>query len=175
MTVTADPDMILLGRVSGLFGVKGWIKVYSDTEPRDNILNYSPWYLQRQGAWQPCEVIAGRVHGKGIVAQLANCPDRDAAAELVGSTIAIRREQLPATAKDEYYWSDLRGLTVITTQGVELGRVVNLMETGANDVLVVRETGEHGRERLIPFIRQQVVQAVDLEKGQLTVDWDPEF
>jgi 16S rRNA processing protein RimM len=175
MTVTADTDMILLGRVSGLFGVKGWIKVYSDTEPRDNILNYSPWYLQRQGGWQPYEVIAGRAHGKGIVAQLANCPDRDAAAELVGSTIAIRREQLPVTAEDEYYWSDLRGLTVITTQGVELGRVVNLMETGANDVLVVRERGEHGRERLIPFIRQQVVKAVDLEKGQLTVDWDPEF
>ena len=83
MTATADPDMILLGRVSGLFGVKGWIKVYSDTEPRDNILNYSPWYLQREGEWRPYEVIGGRPHGKGIVAQLANCPDRDAAAELI--------------------------------------------------------------------------------------------
>ncbi|NNF96055.1 MAG: ribosome maturation factor RimM [Halobacteria archaeon] len=175
MTATEDPGMILLGRVSGLFGVKGWIRVYSDTEPRDNILNYSPWYLRRQDGWQPYEVIAGRPHGKGIVAHLANCPDRDAAAELIGSTIAIWRDQLPAAAEDEYYWSDLRGLKVITTQGVELGRVVNLMETGANDVLVVREAGEQGREHLIPFIRQQVIQEVDLENGQLTVDWDPEF
>lgn len=175
MTATEDPGMILLGRVSGLFGVKGWVKVYSDTEPRDNILNYSPWYLRREGEWQPCEVIAGRPHGKGIVAHLANCPDRDAAAELIGSTIAIRREQLPAAGEEEYYWSDLRGLKVITTQGVELGRVVNLMETGANDVLVIREAGEQGRERLIPFIRQQVILEVDLENGQLTVDWDPEF
>jgi 16S rRNA processing protein RimM len=175
MTATEESGMIVLGRVSGLFGVKGWIKVHSDTEPRDNILNYSPWYLRRQDGWQPCEVIAGRPHGKGIVAQLANCPDRDAAAELIGSTIAIRHDQLPAAGEDEYYWSDLRGLKVITIQGVELGRVVNLMETGANDVLVVREAGEQGRERLIPFIRHQVIQEVDLENGQLTVDWDPEF
>jgi len=175
MTATEDPGMILLGRVSGLFGVKGWIKVHSDTEPRDNILNYSPWYLRRQEGWQAYEVITGRPHGKGIVAQLANCPDRDAAAELIGSTIAIRQEQLPAAGEDEYYWSELRGLRVITTLGIELGRVVSLMETGANDVLVVREAGEQGREHLIPFIRQQVIQEVDLENGQLTVDWDPEF
>ena len=175
MTATTDPDMILLGRVSGLFGVKGWIKVYSDTEPRDNILNYSPWYLQCEGEWQPFKVIAGKPHGKGIVAHLANCPNRDAAAELIGSTIAIRRDQLPAAGEDEYYWSDLRGLKVTTTQGVELGQVVNLMETGANDVLVVRETGEAGRERLIPFIRHQVIRDIDLEDGILTVDWDPEF
>ncbi len=175
MTATEDPDMILLGRVSGLFGVKGWIKVHSDTEPRDNILNYSPWYLRRQDGWQIYEVIAGRLHGKGVVVQLANCPDRDTAAELIGSTIAIHRDQLPAAPEDEYYWSDLRGLKVTTTQGVELGRVVNLMETGANDVLVVREAGEQGRERLIPYIWQQVIHEVDLENGQLTVDWDPEF
>mgnify|MGYP001816335863 CR=1 FL=1 len=175
MTATEESGMIMLGRVSGLFGVKGWIKVYSDTEPRDNILNYSPWYLRRQDGWQPYEVITGRPHGKGIVAQLANCPDRDAAAELIGSSIAIRPDQLPAAGEDEYYWSDLRGLKVITLQGVELGRVVSLMETGANDVLVVREAGEQARERLIPFIRHTVIQEVDLENGQLTVDWDPEF
>ena len=94
---------------------------------------------------------------------------------MIGSTIAIRREQLPATGEEEYYWSDLRDLKVITRQGVELGRVVTLMETGANDVLVVREAGEQGREHLIPFIWQQVILEVDLENGQLTVDWDPEF
>jgi 16S rRNA processing protein RimM len=175
MTAQDDPGMILLGRVSGLFGVKGWIKVHSDTEPRDNILNYSPWYLQREGEWQAYEVIAGRPHGKGIVAHLSNCPDRDAAAELIGSTIAIRREQLPAAGDDEYYWSDLRGLKVTTSQGVELGQVVSLMETGANDVLVVRETDETGREHLIPFIMDQVIREVDLERGLLIVDWDPEF
>jgi 16S rRNA processing protein RimM len=175
MTVTEDPGMILLGRVSGLFGLKGWIKVYSDTEPRDNILNYSPWYLRRQGEWQPYEVIAGKAHGKSIVAHLANCPDRDVAAELIGSTIAIRPDQLPAAGEDEYYWSDLRDLKVTTIQGVDLGQVVNLMETGANDVLVVRETTEDGRERLIPFIRHQVIRNIDLEHGLIIVDWDPEF
>ncbi len=175
MTATADPGMILLGRITGLFGVKGWIKVYSDTEPRDNILNYSPWYLRRQGEWQPYEVIAGKLHGKSIIAQLANCPDRDTAAELIGNDIAIRRDQLPAAGEDEYYWSDLRGLKVTTLQGVELGQVVSLMETGANDVLVVRETGKEGREHLIPYIPSQVICDIDLERGLITVDWDPEF
>lgn len=175
MTAREDSRMVMLGRVSGLFGVKGWIKVFSDTEPRDNILNYSPWYLRRQGEWQAYEVLDGRPHGKGIVAKLAQCPDRDAAAELVGSDIAVRREQLPAPGEQEYYWSDLRGLKVRTLHGVELGQVINLMETGANDVLVVREAGESGRERLIPFILHQVICEVDLEQGVLTVDWDPEF
>ncbi len=175
MTARDDSRMVLLGRVSGLFGVKGWIKVHSDTEPRDNILNYSPWYLRQQGEWQAYEVLAGRPHGKGIVVQLAHCPDRDAAAALMGSDIAVRREQLPTAGEEEYYWSDLRGLKVTTIQGVELGQVISLMETGANDVLVVREAGESGRERLIPFIRHQVIHEIDLEHGVMTVDWDPEF
>ena len=147
MTVTEDPGMILLGQVSGLFGVKGWVKVHSDTEPRDNILNYSPWYVRRQDGWQTYEVIAGRPHGKGIVAQLANCPDRDAAAELIGSTIAIHRDQLPAAPEDEYYWSDLIGLQVMTMDDRPLGRVDHLLETGANDVYVVDYETSSGENR----------------------------
>ncbi len=168
-------DFVLLGRVSGVFGVQGWIKVHSDTAPRDNIFNYHPWYLQVQGRWQPFELEAGRVHGKGLIARLAGCRDRDRAAGLVGSDIAIRREQLPPAGEDEYYWSDLTGLQVVTIEGKPLGTVTRLMETGANDVLVVREPGEQGRERLIPFLREQVIRGIDLEKRELVVDWDPEF
>ena len=110
---------------------------------------------------------------KGIVVQLEGCDDRDRAATLVKTQIAITRDQLPEPAAGEYYWQDLKGLQVVTLDEVNLGKVTNLMETGANDVLVVK--AEDGRERLIPFIREDVVTHIDLETGTMTVDWDPEF
>ena len=173
MAVAADKsgDFIVVGRVSGLHGVRGWIKVYSHTQPRNNILGYSTWYLKRQGEWRVMELQEGQSHGKGILAHLTGVDDRDLAASLVGSDIAIRSEQLADTAEDEYYWADLIGLKVVTEEGIELGTVDSLFETGANDVLVVR--GE--RERLIPYIPEQVITEVNLIEGRMVVNWDPEF
>jgi 16S rRNA processing protein RimM len=167
-----DDDYLIVGRINGLFGVRGWVKVYSHTEPRDNILSYRNWYLRDGNAWRQVELAEGRLHGKGVVARLSGCDDRDVAAALIGSEIAIRRQQLQQAASGEYYWADLIGLEVQTKDGVELGRVDHLMETGANDVLVVRQ-GK--RERLIPYIRDQVVCEIDLAGKRLVVDWDPDF
>ena len=165
------PDrLVTLGRISGLHGVQGWLKIYSDTRPRENILNYSPWYLQRGQGWEKWIPENGRRQGKLVVAKLQGCNDREAARELMEAVIAVHRSQLPETA-DEFYWADLEGLQVVTTQGVELGRVSHLFETGANDVLVVR--GD--RERLLPWIWEQVIQDVNLEQGRIIVDWDLEF
>jgi 16S rRNA processing protein RimM len=163
--------MVLLGRVSGVFGVKGWVKVFSDTDPRDGILQYSPWYLSTADGWEARRLLDGQTQGKGIVAKLEGCNDRDQALALIGSDIAITREQLPEPEAGEYYWSDLEGLRVITVGGLELGKVSHLFATGANDVLVVK--GE--RERLLPFVWDQVIQSVDLEAGEMRVDWDPDF
>ncbi|MCK4950695.1 MAG: ribosome maturation factor RimM [Gammaproteobacteria bacterium] len=173
MTDAADQEseMITMGRVSGLFGVNGWVKLFSHTEPRENILQYKPLYIELQGEWQPLDLIDGRPHGKGVVAKFKGYTDRDAASALVGANIAIRQEQLPELPKGEYYWSELEGLKVVTTDGIELGVVSNLIETGANDVLVVK--GD--KERLIPYIRPDVVTELDRENGILRVEWDPEF
>lgn len=162
---------VVLGRISGLYGVKGWVKVYSFTEPKENILTYSPWLLGVAGTWREYPVAAGRLQGKGVIAALEGVGDRDQARLLVGSEVAVCRERLPALAPGEYYWRDLLGLQVATVRGVPLGSVDRLMETGGNDVLVVR--GE--RERLIPWLPDRVVVAVDLVAGTLTVDWDPDF
>ncbi|MES9940579.1 MAG: ribosome maturation factor RimM [Candidatus Thiodiazotropha sp. 6PLUC2] len=167
----SDKDMIIMGRVSGLFGVRGWVKIYSFTSPKEGILGYKVWYLKRQGEWQEFKVAAGHPQGKGIVAQIEGYDDRDRSVELVESEIAIRRTQLPALPAGEYYWTDLVGLLVYTLDGVELGRVSHLFETGANDVLVVK--GD--RERLIPYTVGQAVQEIDLQAGRMTVDWDPDF
>lgn len=164
-------DWVVLGRVSGLFGVNGWVRVFSHTTPREGIARYQPIFLKRQGEWREFKIEASRAHGAGVVLKFAGCDDRDQAAVLIPSELAIRRAQLPPPAPGEYYWADLEGMRVVTVAGFELGVVSHLLATGANDVLVVK--GE--RERLLPFVKEQVVMAVDLEQRLMTVDWDPDF
>lgn len=164
-------QLVPVGRISGLYGVNGWVKVFSYTDPRDNIVHYSPWYLNRADGLAALEVVAGRRHGKGVIVKLAGCDDRDAAAQLVGLDIGVYRDQLPAPERGEFYWVDLIGMVVRTTDGQELGRVNHLIETGSNDVLVV----DGDRERLIPFIQGSVIRSVDPGQGLIEVDWDPGF
>jgi 16S rRNA processing protein RimM len=172
---TAEGDeqrFVTLGRISGVHGVQGWVRVHSDTSPRENIVDYSPWHLVREGRRESWKVNAGRRQGKAVVAKLEGCNDRDAAEELVGALISIPRSALPdTTVPGEYYWADLVGLKVETADGVELGRIAQLFETGSNDVIVV----QGDKERLVPYIWGQVVREVDLEAGVMRVDWDPEF
>jgi 16S rRNA processing protein RimM len=163
---------IVVGKVSGVFGVKGWVKIYSFTEPRENILNYSPWFLRKGNELKSVEVLDGSLQGKAVVASLSGITDRDMAASLGGYEIVIDASLLPEAEEGEYYWRDLIGLRVETEQGVLLGVVDYLLETGANDVLVVKE-GD--KERLIPFLQGQFVKSIDLEFGVMIVDWDPEF
>lgn len=165
----ARSRLLSVGRISGLYGVLGWVKVFSETEPRANILTYSPWYLGAEHG--PRRLAEGRPQGKGLVARLEGCENRDQAAALVGLEISIRRDQLPQLGGDEFYWADLVGLSVETLDGVLLGRIVRIFSTAANDVLVV--AGE--RERLVPFIWDRVVRDVDPGLGRMRVDWDPEF
>lgn len=162
---------VVLGRVSGLYGVKGWVKVFSHTAPREGILSYRSWQVRRGSEWVAIELEGGRRHGKTVVAKLAGVDDRDAAAALHDAEIAVWRSELPPAGQDEFYWIDLEGLLVRTVDGAELGRVSHLLETGANDVLVV----QGDRQRLVPFLRDQVVKTIDFDAGVLEVDWDPEF
>jgi 16S rRNA processing protein RimM len=164
-----DDRTLVVGRISGVYGVGGWVKVFSETEPKDAILAYSPWLLGDKAERRlPVE---GRRHGKGLVARLQGCEGREQAAALVGLIISVRRDQLPPLGVEEYYWADLEGLAVETLDGVSLGRVHHLFATAGNDVLAVR--GE--RERLIPFLWGDVVKEVDLEGRRMRVDWDPDF
>lgn len=163
--------MAVLGCVVGVHGVRGWVKVRSWTRPAENLLDYPHWWLQRDSAWERVAVREGRPHGKGLAVALGDVNDREMARErLVGRNIAVPRAQLPPAEPDEIYWSDLEGMRVETVNGVPLGRVDHLIETGANDVLVVR--GE--RERLIPFT-DIAVREVDLGERCVRVDWDPDF
>lgn len=158
----------MLGRISGLFGVRGWVKVFSYTDPREAVLNYEGLLLGRKGTWQATKVAEGQRHGKSVIARLEGIDDRAQAATLIGADIGVPRDSLPAAGDGQYYWSDLAGLRVIACDGTDLGRIDYMLETGAHDVMVVK--GE--QERLIPFVQDAVVLSVDLVGKVVNVDWE---
>jgi len=166
---TRDEKLVTLGHVAGAHGIQGWVKIHSLTEPREAIFEYQPWLLG--AALEAVRVEQGKKHGNRLIALLEGTESREQAEALVNQPIAVFRDQLPELPQDEYYWTDLLGLTVRLEDGRELGRIDNMLATGANDVMVVR--GE--RERLIPFVLGRYVKQVDLAAGCVTVDWDPDF
>lgn len=168
-----DPTRrILVGRIHGAFGVRGELKLQSFTEPAKAILAYQPWTLRApSGVEREIDGARGRDTHKGIVMTLPGVDDRDAAEAMRGTDLYVPRSALPPPKPGEYYWVDLEGLRVVNADGVDLGVVSHLFSTGANDVMVV-----HGeRERMVPFVQPDYILAVDLDAGQVTVDWDPEF
>lgn len=169
-------DMIL-GKITAVYGVKGWVKIYSYTDPIENIFNYSPWRLKMNGSFKPIEVETGKRHGKGLIAKLSGVNDRDLAQTYCGFEIVADADQLPELDEGEYYWNQLQNLLVYTESDQLLGKVSHLLETGANDVLVVKGTADSidQKERLLPYLPDQVIKKIDLETGTIRVDWDPEF
>jgi 16S rRNA processing protein RimM len=160
--------LVKLGRISGVHGIKGWVKVFSYTEPRGNIVQFRTWLLEHNGSYRTVELEAGEQRGKNVVAKLSGVADREAARELIGADIAVERDTLPPCEPGEYYWADLEGLAVRTIDGETLGVVDHLLETGVHDVLVLKGDGS----RMIPFVAGRVVREVDLEGGVVVVDWD---
>ena len=163
-------ETICVGHITGAQGIKGWVRVFSNTSPRENIVNYSPWLVKIGDELQAVE-IEGRLQGRNVVARLAGVEDRDQANELIGSKIYILPEQLPKLEDGEFYWSQLIGLKVESLQAEALGTIEAMMETGANDVMVLK--GD--RERLIPFVMDEVVREVDLTNKRVVVDWQLDY
>jgi 16S rRNA processing protein RimM len=166
-------EMVVMGRIGVPYGVQGWVKIQTFTQNLDSLLDYPHWYLGKSASgkvddWRQCEVESARVHSSSLIAKFAGCDDRNAAFALKSQDIAVPRDDLPATAEDEYYWSDLIGLQVDNLEGLHFGQVQELLATGANDVLVVKN--EEGRQRLIPFTNDAIKQ-VDITAGKLLVDW----
>jgi 16S rRNA processing protein RimM len=163
-----ESEPIVMGRVSGSYGVRGWLKIQSFTRPPVNILSYTPWLVQRDKDWQELVVLDGKVYGKGLIAQLEGITDRDEARSLLGADIAIWRSQLHAAGPDDYYWDDLLDMQVVNQEGKLLGSVTGILETGANDVLVVEGSERH----LIPLVWTTYVQDIDLARKTIRVDWE---
>ena len=163
-----EASLIIIGKIVGVYGIKGWFKILSFTRPRENIFKYGPWLVKQNEEWLEIQLLEGKPQGKGLVASLEGITDRNEAMALVSSEIAIDRGQLPAAKEGEFYWHDLINMQVINQQDEVLGVVTELLETGANDVLVVEA---EKRRYLIPYVQDIYIKDVDTEQGLIQVDW----
>jgi len=175
---------ILLGEITGVSGLKGWVKVFSHTSPRLKITEYKQWFLQKKGSdgsrnesWQAVKVKGGKAQGKNIIASIEGVQYRDQAEALIASTIAVSSDQLEKLSEGEYYWKDLIGLNVENTEGVKLGKIDWLFNTGSNDVITVRGIDADGEEKehMVPYIKGDYVVSISLEDSLMVVNWDPDF
>ena len=169
---------VTLGRVAGVYGVKGWLRIDSQTRPAAKILKYADWWLRHEARSFRTEVIEGRAHGNGIVAKITAedgeaIDDRDRAARLIGATIEVDRTALPVLPKGQYYWIDLIGLQVVSVSGAVLGTVRDMTSNGSQDVLVVVD--EAGTQRLIPFVLKHIVKRVEMDEGRIVCAWEADY
>lgn len=166
-----NTDWIVVGRFGRAHGIKGLITVHSFTEPRENIQHYTDWHACMNKQWQPLNVLHLEINDKSILAQIEGYPEREQVAQLTNVEIAVKREQLPVLKPGEYYWHELIGMQVLDQKGQEFGKVVEMMPTGANDVMVVEGEKRH----LIPYLPGQYVLHIDPEQRVIQVDWDLDF
>lgn len=168
-------DPVIMGRLAGPYGVRGFARVQVYTEAVDNLLEFENWLIGHQGHWVSRRVVEVLAHGDGLVVRFEGVETPESARELRGREVAVRRGDLPAVGDDEVYWVDLVGCDVINRESANLGQVTHLLETGANDVLVVvARHGDRRTERLIPYIGQ-VIDSVDLAGRKIFVDWGEDY
>ncbi len=170
MSNNSNNKRLLIGKINGLFGVQGWVKIFSHAHPRKNILTYKPWHVQINNQWTTIDIIKGREQSKTIVAQIKGVNDRGQAREYIGTDVYIERSQLPKLPEGEYYWDELTGLSVVNKEGIVLGKVSYLVDTGSNNVMVINGKKEHWVPYMEPFLI-----SVDMDNQQILVDWDEDF
>lgn len=178
MSNNDDKDLVVLGKFGAVYGINGWLKVVAYTDIPEGIFDYTPWQIKLQGNWLPVQVASWKRHSNGLIAKLEGINDRDIAQRYVNAEIAVTAQTLPSLEEGDYYWKDLMGLAVVNEAGYHLGEVSDMMETGSNDVIVVKanRTDAFGKkERLLPFLTDTVVKSVDLAEKRIIVDWDPAF
>lgn len=169
---------VVLGKMGSTYGIRGWLRVFSSTEESESIFDYQPWFIQSHGAWRHVEIESWKHHNQDLIIKVKGIDDRDAANLLTNAEIVVDASQLPALDEGDYYWKDLIGCEVVTSSGYQLGKVIDMMETGSNDVLVIKANLKDAfgvKERLVPFLHGQVVKHVDLSTNMIEVDWDPGF
>jgi len=160
--------LVILGKVIGHFGVRGWVKIFSYTKPKQAILEYKEISLKDEQQWKSIEIEEGKVHGKNILIKIKDIENHEGAEQFLGKYLGVSRENFPQLPDGHYYWADLVGMEVKDLTGNKIGNISYMLETGANDVMVI----ENENEILIPFLIDRVVKSVDLKLNKIVVDWD---
>lgn len=174
----SEQEKIVVGKLGASYGIRGWLKIFSYTENAESIFSYKPWFIKVRGQWQECNLEDWKRHGQGFVGKLSGLEMREDAQGYTNAEIAIYADTLPALSNEEFYWRELFGMEVVTTKGYNLGKVSDILETGSNDVLVVTANPKDAfgqKERLVPFLDEQVIKNIDRTAQRIEVDWDPGF
>ncbi len=170
--------LIIMGKIGSAYGVRGWLRMISSAEKVTDIFSYQPWFIKQSAKWQQVELEGWKYHNQHLIIKINTVDDRESASLLSNLDIFVDAAKLPSLETGEYYWKDLIGCRVVTTSGYELGHVVDMMATGSNDVMLIKAMPEDKfgiQERLLPFIDDQVIKAVDLAAKLIEADWDPDF
>ena len=162
---------IIVGRIGGVHGVRGWVKLTSYTRPKENIFTYSPWLIHVNNAWHEIGVEESQQRGERLLVKMSGIDNPEDARGYMHCDLAVKREQLPPLKEGEYYWHDLIGLEVLNQDEISLGIIRKIAETGANDVLVISGLGEDKARILIPLVMDVYVKQVDLIAKTMHVDW----
>jgi 16S rRNA processing protein RimM len=176
--VMSEQEKIVVGKLGASYGIRGWLKIFSYTEEAENIFDYKPWFIKVRGQWQEFKVEDWKRHNQGWVGKLEGLDQREDAQALTNAEIGINPDVLPALSDEEFYWRELFGMDVVTTKGYNLGKVTDILETGSNDVLVIKANLKDAfgkKERLVPFLDGQVIKMIDRSAQRIEVDWDPGF
>ena len=172
-------ETLVVGRITAVFGVRGWVKVHAFTEQIETLCSYQPWLIDTASGVKPIRIDEWRRHGESLVAHIVGIDDRDIAQTWCGNDILVEKSKLPDLKSDDFYWYQLEGLSVVSHfegEQIRLGTVKSLLETGANDVLVIKGDGESidREERLIPYV-DQFVTSISVADRRIDVIWDPAF
>jgi 16S rRNA processing protein RimM len=170
--VDTSNDLVIMGRIVAPYGVFGWLKVLPETEKLDGLLDYKTWWVGKDNDWRELKVEDAKIHNEVLVVKLQGIIERDGALACKGKQVAVPRALLPKLKGDEYYWSDLIGLSVKNLQDVDFGKIIDVFATGANDVIAAKS--DAGQERLIPYINSAIIK-VDMAAKTMLVDWDADF
>lgn len=169
---------IIVGKIGSTYGISGQIRVTSYTEVTSNIFDYQPWLIKHAGLWKSIYIEEWKYHKNSIIIKIKNIDDESKASQLTNYKIVVEETKLPVLSKNNYYWKDLISCNVRTINGYKLGKIIDIMETGSNDVLIVQAGLRDAfgiKERLIPYIDRKVITQVNIDDKQIEVDWEPNF
>ncbi len=174
----APKKPVILGTIGSTYGIRGWIRVHSYTSNPKNIFNYQPWLVKQISQWQLIQLESWQQHRQSLIIKIKDLNERHTVSLFNNCKIIVDSDQLPLLKKHDYYWKDIIGCQVFTTNGYNLGKVIEMIETGSNDVMVVKANIQDTfniKERLVPFLYERIIKNVDLVHLVIEVDWNPVF
>lgn len=166
-------DFIEIAKIGSTYKLDGELNLYPLANSIETLLGYGNWYIQlpANNVWQPLKGESVLRRADKLYIKLANIDDAEIAKKYVNALIGVPKEALPKTGEDEAYFKDLIGCSVVNTNNDSFGEIIDIIETGANEVLVCKKESS---EYLIPYVKQYII-SEDLDSKKIVADWEYDY